>query len=446
MSLRNQLACAAAFKYQKFSSFDNASSWYRENCEQRIESDNSLIHLAQKASDPFQFIAKVLSNERVTDIDRIRGLNRIPVTQDASASAYQIMSYLLLNAEMGRRTNLIPSPERDIQDLYQCLKDELLEFLHSRLDSKYAIIESRLTRKLVKQLFMPLIYGKTVITMASDIREAYGSLLKPKDYYHIAQLCHEFWINKYPDIANLMKLINLIGWFCSALDQPVQYSTPYFTTVQDYMRSDKEDIWLYDRVHLKRRQVTIRVPTSVRDKRKTRVSTCVNFIHQKDAFIAMKVVEQLTLMKAPVYTVHDNFITTSVSAAAVPTVYTKVFIDMGPPLRMINELIRMNLIQPTGELNDPYPMNSDRVNEPITGVSLRSILISMVPKDLSNNAKSKWYQKIDDTVSCYEEYVYTVCGEALPTDAGMRHAEKWNEFKSLLKSWESLGCNYSLHF
>ncbi|GLJ53899.1 hypothetical protein SUGI_1151370 [Cryptomeria japonica] len=108
----------------------------------------------------------------------------------------------------------------------------------------------------------------------------------------------------------------------------------------------------------------------------------------------------------------------------------------------------MNLIQPTTEelLNDPYPMTSDRVNEPITGVSLRSILISLVPKDLSDNDKSKWDKKIDDTVSCYDKYVYTVCGEALPTDAGMRHAEKWNEFHSLLKSWESIGCNYSLHF
>lgn len=88
-------------------------------------------------------------------------------------------------------------------------------------------------------------------------------------------------------------------------------------------------------------------------------------------------------------------------------------------------------------MNDPYPMNSDRVNEPLynsrAGVSLRSILISLVPKDLSVNDKSKWDLKINDTVSCYDQYVYTVCGEALPTHAGRRHAEKWNEFQSLLK-------------
>ena len=170
------------------------------------ESDEKLIHLSQKASDPFQFLAKFISNERVSCCERILGLNRIPVTQDASASAYQIMSYLLLNVELGMRTNLLPSPSQEIQDLYMCLKDELLEFLHSKLNtSKYAIIAPMLTRKLCKRLFMPLIYGKTVITMASDIRDEYGSLLSYKDHFLIAQLCHEFWKSKYPEFHEIDK-------------------------------------------------------------------------------------------------------------------------------------------------------------------------------------------------------------------------------------------------
>lgn len=94
---------------------------------------------------------------------------------------------------------------------------------------------------------MPLIYGKTIRTMSHDICEVCGSLLSYQDSDQMGKLCLEFWKNKYPDIVNLMNLINLIGWFCSVLDKPVHYSIPFFTTVQDYMRSDTAKIWVYDR-------------------------------------------------------------------------------------------------------------------------------------------------------------------------------------------------------
>lgn len=451
LDLRYNLASAAAFKYKKFQSIKESVDWYLDRCYVMRESDKSLINFAQDASDPFQFIAKVLSNERVNDHEeRIHNLNTVPVTQDASASAYQIMSYLLLNAEMGMRTNLLPSPDNKIQDLYLCLKDEALEFLHSRLDNnKYSIIQSRFSRKLVKTLFMPLIYGKTVITMVSDIRDVYGSLLSFKDNYRIAQLCYEFWKNKYPDIANLMKLINLIGWFCSVLDKPVRYGIPYFTTVQDYMRSKKADIWVYDRVCKKRRRITLRVPTLDRDRRKSQVSTCVNFIHQKDAFIAMKVVDLLKKefnvkdkFTVPVYTVHDNFITTSVYAHKLPQIYTQVFTrEMGSPLLIINKFINMNLRR-----EFPQIRIINNIHEPIPGESLRILFLNLMPHNLSLKDRLKWDKNVEDTVSCYEEYVHNVCGEGPPSDGGRRHIEKWNSFNKLIQSWETFKYNYSLHY
>nr|KUM46511.1 RNA polymerase [Picea glauca] len=159
----------------------------------------------------------------------------------------------------------------------------------------------------------------------------------------------------------------------------------------------------------------------------------VNFIHQKDAYIAMKVVKQLTLQRKPVYTVHDNFITTAVSAAGVPEVYTKVFMEMGPPLRIINEFILLNLIQSSGGAS---PFHPDWVNDPIPGDELQTLLISLEPQDLKNK---NWSKKVKEAVSCYEKYVNTVCG-------GQPHAEKWNSFHSILNGWESLGFNYSVHY
>ncbi|XP_059645785.1 probable DNA-directed RNA polymerase [Cornus florida] len=334
--LRITLEAAAAFKFKKFQTIEQAYCWYRDYCQDKMVSDKSLILLAKQASDPFQFLGKVLANER--DI----ALHCVPVTKDASAGAYQIMSYLLLNKELGIRTNILPSPDGKIQDIYASLKDELLVFLKPQLNrNQYGFIESKLTRKIVKLLYMPLIYGKTLTTMASDIKQFYE--LTNIESYHIAKLCKEFWYEKYPDIVNLMKLLNLIGWWCSVSNLPVLYSTPILTTVQDYRKSSTAEIWVYNRITKKRNRVSLTVPTVDRDSRKTQVATCVNFIHQKDAYIAMKVVEQIQLMKAPIYTVHDNFLTTPEFAAEIPNIYSNVFLEMGHPFKIINDFLIENI-------------------------------------------------------------------------------------------------------
>ncbi|WOL04761.1 hypothetical protein Cni_G13483 [Canna indica] len=168
-SAKDIVASAAAFKYKKFDLYDEALQWYKEKQSVLHASDESLISFAKDASDPFQFIAYALCNDGVPEY------HRIPITQDAAASAYQIMSYFLLNEEMARRTNLIPHPDGKIQDVYTYLLQDLKEFMHHQINDqlKMEIIESKLDRKLIKRLFMPLIYGKTLISMEKDIRETY---------------------------------------------------------------------------------------------------------------------------------------------------------------------------------------------------------------------------------------------------------------------------------
>lgn len=109
------ISSSAAFKYKKLNLYDDALQWYKENQSLIYTSDESLISFDKDARDPYQFIAKVLCT------DRVQELNGIPITQDAADSAYQIMSYFLLNEEMARRTNLIPSPDGQIQDVYMNL-------------------------------------------------------------------------------------------------------------------------------------------------------------------------------------------------------------------------------------------------------------------------------------------------------------------------------------
>ena len=92
-------------------------------------------------------------------------------------------------------------------------------------------------------------------------------------------------------MMNLITLISTIGWFTASLNNPVVYGVPMYTTYQDYMRLKPSNIWIFDHTNKKRRKISIKIPTDVRDVRKTTVSTFVNFIHQKDAFISMNVIK-----------------------------------------------------------------------------------------------------------------------------------------------------------
>lgn len=172
-----QLYATAAFKYQKFTSYKAACEWYNQH-KDRFQDDSTLISFASNASDSFQFMSKVVSF-RKADLSTL--MYCLPVSQDASASAYQIMSYFLLNQEMARLTNLLPSQENVIQDIYQALLSELREYLlceYKKMDEQeksnlnvqvFNIINAKLNRKLVKSIFMPMLYGKTVTSIGNDL-------------------------------------------------------------------------------------------------------------------------------------------------------------------------------------------------------------------------------------------------------------------------------------
>ncbi|KVH88385.1 hypothetical protein Ccrd_023953 [Cynara cardunculus var. scolymus] len=100
---------------------------------------------------------------------------------------------------------------------------------------------------------------------------------------------------------------------------------------------------------IKKKKVSLRVSTDKRDSKKTEVSTFVNFIHQKDAFIAMKVVEAMLYLKAPVYTVHDTFLTLPYFSQKVADIYSNSVTRIGSPLLIKNRFLYHNVIPPNIE-------------------------------------------------------------------------------------------------
>ncbi|CAI9786720.1 unnamed protein product [Fraxinus pennsylvanica] len=209
----NALLAAVAFHYKSFASLGEALEWVDNNLSRINE---NLIAYAREAKCPFQFIANIL---RIAQ-NKLNVLANTPITQDASASAYQIMSYFLLDETMAKKTNLISSPDGQIQDVYSFILEELKEFMKAELEGNQhlsTVVCDNLTRKIVK--------------------------------------------------------------------------VSYFTTVYDYMVMEAINIWVSDKLHKKRHRITLRVSSSKRDRRKIEISTFVNFIHQRDAQIAMNVVD-----------------------------------------------------------------------------------------------------------------------------------------------------------
>ncbi|XP_073279515.1 probable DNA-directed RNA polymerase [Primulina huaijiensis] len=363
-----------------------------------------LLKVAYKAKRYFQFLANILSNK----ID----LANYPLTQDASASAYQIMSYFLLDESMAMRTNLIPHPSGEIQDVYSYMLKEIQEYIKAELgDSNLSqTVNDKLTRKIAKGIFMLIIYGKTLMSTACDLKNSLSSVITSKECFMVASIYFKFWKAKYPHMECLIRLIRHIGWIASASDRPVYYKAYKFTTIQNYTKIEPIKTWVYDKKNKKRRRVTFRVSSDKKDTRKTETSTFVNFIHQRDAHIAMAIVNTILRVDGPIYSVHDNFITTEKYSKLVPKIYSNTICEMGPPLFIINEFIRLNVIDPPifkGKAESLYL--NERLNEVISQDTLDYYLKANIPSNISSQMKKTWNERISRILSSYENYIHNVC-------------------------------------
>lgn len=175
-----------------------------------------------------------------------------------------------------------------------------------------------------------------------------------------------------------------------------------------------------------RRKVTLRVSSNDRDRRKTVTSTFVNFIHQRDAYLAMKVVESMLEYDAPIYTVHDNFISTSHACNYLPGIYNKVFSLMGPPLTIINEFIYSNIIEQAimYHNNSEILSNSIEKDSPpklekyfnlqivISREILKRCLYYIMSEGMKKMDQKVWDERVNTILNCYEKYTNLVCGKS----------------------------------
>jgi len=131
--------------FKQLKSFESAflfSQYLRNKVIDNL-SFQSIIERLWGAEKPFQFLAQIYGIYHMSpDLYNRSGISEIqddneivkyfndmviktPITQDASASAYQIMSWLLLNTDIAEKTNIIPSAMNQKEDIYEFFLNEL---------------------------------------------------------------------------------------------------------------------------------------------------------------------------------------------------------------------------------------------------------------------------------------------------------------------------------
>lgn len=119
--------------------------------------------------------------------------------------------------------------EDQVYDLYSSLLEDWKEEIQSSsLEASVKEAVSRhLNRKLVKKVYMPLVYGKTQHSAAADIQKGLDWIWKRAESKKVADIFY-----KGQEITSrLMNLVNQVGWWgIDLFNMKASLSVPYRTT------------------------------------------------------------------------------------------------------------------------------------------------------------------------------------------------------------------------
>lgn len=323
-----------------------------------------LYKMVHKAKNPFQFLAStlaILHNDAYS-------MRRIPITQDASASAYQLVSHLMTSPKTAILTNLIHQKEVEkdgciikhenkINDIYDFMLEQIKEYAKTRAQCSQQVLDKivkTFNRKIVKMFFMPIINGKTKRTAVKQLKAIVGDRWSFETICEVVEVCFAYWKDEFGDVCEVMELVKAVCMVAVKLNNKVVYGNEFFRSIQNYCDYTEVPLTVYyDRLKRKKSTVTLKERTDTKDLRKSLTSIFANFIHQKDAFIALNVVlrvlseEQCTGQLGygvPIYTIHDNFLTTIDHVDLMPKFYRDSVIMLRHPSLLMKQFLIDNLI------------------------------------------------------------------------------------------------------
>ena len=151
----------------------------------------------------------------------------------------------------------------------------------------------------------------------------------------------------------------------------------------------------------------------------------------------MNVILEMLNQGSPIYTVHDNFITTADHSKKLPDTYVNIFCKMDP-LSIINEYIYHNVIDyqekwlDGGEfVYDEKGIDTENWKGIIKQEDLKKYLYKNIPEKQKKKKKDRdtWEQKIQTIMTSYENYVNFLCE---PFDKSLGKNEKKRCFSKVI--------------
>lgn len=141
---------------------------------------------------------------------------------------------------------------------------------------------------------------------------------------------------------------------------------------------------------------------------KSKKATFANLIHQKDATIASLLIKNCDSLNIPIYTVHDNFLTTATHAYQIPALYARAFVEGLPgPLFIVNKMLYENIIKysPLEKVHNQQPWMKVKSNDFFTEDELILIFLSLEPEELNVAQRKMWKTQLKAVISCYKRYI-----------------------------------------
>src|SRR5882672_2943346 len=264
-----------------------------------------------------------------------------PVLFDATCSGMQHLSALFSDIKLGELSNVIGNDEEIPQDVYTNISISVKEYIQNIEDESLRNIFNKIniTRQLMKRPVMTIPYNVSLNSMQEQLIQdgffikKFESLTVNKGFSYTVNpnivvnneelilnstnmgkfsvILYYSVFNRFPSLQIFKKYLDDLINVLLKINKPIVWTTPSGMTISLSNRKFKK--YESKSLFIKKRSVTISLPTTSLDTRQIKIAFMPNFIHSMDAsniHLLIKRLIEISDNTINLYTIHDCFAST----------------------------------------------------------------------------------------------------------------------------------------